>query len=112
MMKLLDWWYQGQSGGLYPILQQACSSWERNAISYYYAHKGCLLKADATFSGTNLVVPPDVKGELNPNQNIYVAMCLGVPVEALGSLLCIWNLIAFAYSAMHEYYIFVFAFQK
>ena len=37
----------------------------KESNSHYHAHKLCLVKADATFSGTKLVVPPDLRGITN-----------------------------------------------
>lgn len=55
----------------------------KESNSHYHAHKVCLFKADATFSGAKLVVAPDVKGSLPKS----VPSCLGVPAEALGGVL-------------------------
>jgi len=58
----------------------------KESNSHYHAHKLCLVKADATFSGTKLVVPPDLRGKLNPYQRLYLATCLEVPAEVLGGV--------------------------
>ena len=55
----------------------------KESNSHYHAHRVCLVKADATFSGAKLVVPPDVK----ENQRMYLATCLGVPAEVHGGVL-------------------------
>jgi hypothetical protein len=59
----------------------------KESNSHYHAHRVCLVKADATFSGAKLVVPPDVKENLNAYQRMYLATCLGVPAEVLGGVL-------------------------
>ena len=61
--------------------------------SHYHAHKVCLLKADATFSGAKLVVKPEVKGKLSAYQRLYLATCIAVPAEALGGFALIWQVI-------------------
>ena len=58
----------------------------KESNSHYHAHRLCLLKADPTFSGKKLVVPPDVRGKLNPYQKLYLATCLEVPADVLGSV--------------------------
>ena len=59
----------------------------KESNSHYHAHRVCLVKADATFSGAKLFVPPDVKENLNAYQRMYLATCLGVPAEVLGGVL-------------------------
>jgi len=58
----------------------------KESNSHYHAHKLCLVKADAKFSGTKLVLLPDLRGKLNPYQRLYLATCLEVPAEALGGV--------------------------
>ena len=55
----------------------------RESNSHYHAHITCLTKADATFNGQKLVIPPDVKVKLDTYQKVYLSTCLEVPFEAL-----------------------------
>ena len=55
----------------------------RESNSHYHALKSCIVKADASFTGPKLVIPPDVKVKLNEYQKVYLCTCLEVPFEAL-----------------------------
>ena len=55
----------------------------RESNSHYHAHKSCLTKADATFNGQKVVIPPDVRVKLDAYQKVYLSTCLDVPFEAL-----------------------------
>ena len=55
----------------------------KESNSHYHAHKLCLLKADVTFTGKKLVVPPELRGKLNGYQRMYLVTCLEVPLSKL-----------------------------
>ena len=69
---------------LVPNLATGVQFMGKESNSHYHAHKLCLVKADATFTGKKLVVLPELRGKLNGYQRLYLATCLEVPAEALG----------------------------
>ena len=57
------------------------SQFTKECTSHYHARRlNCLVQANASFKGTDLVIPADVMIELTVYQKIYLATLLHVPI--------------------------------